>query len=163
MSEYEGGPSDLGTIGGGGGGGTNPGGGGGVTNSAFTSIGGGGGGATNAGVGFGATICGVDVAGEGLVDPLPALKMGGTLDLLSCPEVITLTDSGGPVVVETLEREPGPVRRVVCWTIASFKSLTSPMLLRLIRMSIMAVRLRWGILRSDSRFFLASVGGNRRS
>ena len=80
--------------------------------------------------------------GEGMVAPLPALKMAGTLDLLSCPEVRAFTDSGGPVVVETLEREPGPVRRVFCWTMASFRSVTSPMLLRLIRMSIIAVRLR---------------------
>ena len=43
---------------------------------------------------------------------------------------------------------------------ASFRSLTSEMLLRLIRMSTMAVRLRWGTLRSDSRFFFASVGGS---
>ena len=91
--------------------------------------------------------------------PPPALKMDGRLALLSCPEVRAFTDSGGPVVVEILEREPGPVRRVL--TIASFRSLTSPILLRLIRMSIIAVRFRWGIFRSDSRFFFASVGGNK--
>lgn len=66
-------------------------------------------------------------------------------------------------MVEMLEREPGPVRRVFCWIMASFRSLTSEMLLRLIRMSTIAVRFRWGILRSDSRFFFASVGGNKRS
>ena len=101
--------SDLATSGGGGGGGTNPGGGGGGTNSTCGSNAGGGGGAKNAGVGFGATIGGG--TGEVFVAPLPALKMAGTL-AFSCPAVRTLTDSGGPVVVEILEREPGPVLRV---------------------------------------------------
>ena len=128
---------------GGGGGGTNPGGGGGATNIACASRGGGGGGATNAGVGFGATIGGGGgIGGEVLIALLPALKIGGRLALLSCPRVIDFTDSGGPVVVEMLEREPGPVRRVFCWMIASSRSLTPEMLLRLIRMSTMAVRLR---------------------
>jgi len=146
--------------GGGGGGGTNPGGGGGVTNLVCASRGGGGG-TTNGRVGFGATMGGG--TGEVLADPLPALRTDGTLTLLSCPELRAFTESGGPVVVDILERELGPVRRVVCWIIASFRSPTSPMLLRLIRISTMAVRLRWGILRSDSRFFFAIVGGNKRS
>jgi len=130
--------------GGGGGGGTNPGGGGGVTNPVCASMGGGGGGGgtTNARVGFGATIGGGGGTGEVLTAPPPAFKMDGMLALLSCPEVRALTDSGGPVVVEILEREPGPVRRVFCWMMASFRSLTSVMLLRLIRMSTIAVRLR---------------------
>jgi hypothetical protein len=126
--------------GGGGGGGTNPGGGGGGTNSA---CGGGGGGETYVVVGVGATIGGGGGTEDGLDVPLPALSMGGTLALLSCPGVlIALTDSGGPVVVEMLEREPGPVRRVFWWMMASLRSLTSEMLLRFIRMSTIAVRLR---------------------
>ena len=80
--------------------------------------------------------------GEVLVAPLPALKTDGRLALLSCPKTRDLTDSGGPVVVEMLEREPGPVRRVFCWIMASSRSLTAEMLLRLIRMSTIAVRLR---------------------
>ena len=96
--------------GGGGGGGTNPGGGGGGTNSA---CGGGGGGETYVVVGVGATTGGGGGTEDGLDAPLPALSMGGTLALPSCPGVlIALTESGGPVVVEILEREPGPVRRV---------------------------------------------------
>lgn len=134
--------SDSSVSGGGGGGGTNPGGGGGVTNSACASKGGGGGGATNAGVGFGAMIGGGGGTGEVLVAPPPALKMAGTLALLSCPRARAFTDSGGPIVVEILEREPGPVRRVFWWMMASFRSVTSEMLLRLIRMSTIAVRLR---------------------
>ena len=100
-------------IGGGGGGGKNPGGGG-VTNSACASYGGGGrgGGATNAGVGVGAMMCECGGTGDVFAAPPPALKIGGRLALLSCPEVRVLTDSGGPVLVEMLEREPGPVRRV---------------------------------------------------
>ena len=119
-----------------------PGGGGGGTKLACASRGGGGGGGTNCDVGVGATVGGGGGTGEGMVAPPPALKMAGTLALLSCPGVKEVTDSGGPVVVETLEREPGPVRWVVWWTMASFRSVTSPMLLRLIRMSIIAVRLR---------------------
>lgn len=45
-------------------------------------------------------------------------------------------------MVDILEREPGPVRRVFCWIMASFRSVTSAMLLRLIRTSTIAVRLR---------------------
>lgn len=94
-------------------------------------------------MGFGATIGGGGgIVGEVLVAPLPALKIDGRLALLSCPRVRDLTDSGGPVVVEMLEREPGPVRRVFCWMMASSRSLTPAMLLRFIRMSTMAVRLR---------------------
>ena len=60
-----------------------------------------------------------------MVAPPAALKMDGTLALLSCGGLEAFTDSGGPVVVEKLEREPGPVRRVLCWMIASLRSLTS--------------------------------------
>ena len=100
-------------IGGGGGGGTNQGGGG-VTNSVCASKegGGGGGGATNAGVGLGATMCECGGTGDVFAAPPPALKIEGRLALLSCPEVRAFTESGGPVVVEILEGEPGPVRRV---------------------------------------------------
>ena len=121
LSEYDGrgsgkeiSSSGSATSGGGGGGGTNPGGGGGATNPACASRGGGGGGATNGRVGLGAIVTGGEGTGEMLVARLPGLKADGRLALLSCPRVGDLTDSGGPVVVEKLEREPGPVRRVFC-------------------------------------------------